>query len=81
MDILLLCKSVFGRSHALYSQLFLCLKGGFIGRMFDAYGPRVIMALGTAIYFLSFVLTSMASGYYEYLLAQGLLSGLGVGML
>lgn len=49
--------------------------------MFDAYGPRVIMALGTAIYFLSFVLTSMASGYYEYLLAQGLLSGLGVGML
>ena len=45
------------------------------------YGPRVIMALGTAIYFVSIVLTSMAGGYYDYLLAQGIMSGLGVGML
>ncbi len=57
------------------------LQGGFIGRMFDVYGPRIIMALGTAIYVLSIVLTSFARNYYDYLLAQGILSGLGVGML
>lgn len=39
------------------------------------------MTLGTVIYFSSIMLTSMAGGYYEYLFAQGLLSGLGVGML
>ncbi|KAI1790846.1 MFS general substrate transporter [Ganoderma leucocontextum] len=55
--------------------------GGFIGRVFDVYGPRIIMALGTAIYVLSIVLTSVARNYYHYLFAQGVLSGLGVGML
>ena len=49
--------------------------------MFDVYGPRVIMALGTAVYVVSILLTSTAVGYYDYLLAQGVLSGLGVGML
>lgn len=57
------------------------LQGGFIGRVFDAHGPRVIMALGTVIYVVSIALTSMARGYHEYVIAQGVLSGLGVGML
>ncbi|KAI0694929.1 MFS general substrate transporter [Cerioporus squamosus] len=55
--------------------------GGFVGRVFDVYGPRVIMALGTVIYVVSIALTSMARGYHEYIIAQGVLSGLGVGML
>ncbi|KAM5538781.1 hypothetical protein V8D89_007503 [Ganoderma adspersum] len=55
--------------------------GGFIGRVFDMYGPRIIMALGTAIYVLSIILTSVARNYCDYLIAQGVLSGLGVGML
>ena len=56
-------------------------QGGFIGRVFDVYGPRIIMALGTAIYVLSIILTSVARNYCDYLIAQGVLSGLGVGML
>ncbi|KAI0641057.1 MFS general substrate transporter [Trametes meyenii] len=55
--------------------------GGFIGRMFDVYGPRTIMTLGTAVYVASILLTSVARTYHEYVLAQGVLSGLGVGML
>ncbi|KAH9887037.1 MFS general substrate transporter [Cubamyces lactineus] len=55
--------------------------GGFIGRVFDMYGPRIIMALGTALYVASIMLTSVAVTYYDYILAQGILSGLGVGML
>ena len=49
--------------------------------MFDMYGPRIIMALGTALYVASIMLTSVAVTYYDYILAQGILSGLGVGML
>ncbi|EIW56757.1 MFS general substrate transporter [Trametes versicolor FP-101664 SS1] len=55
--------------------------GGFIGRMFDMYGPRAIMALGTTVYVASILLTSIACSYPQYILAQGVLSGLGVGML
>ncbi|KAI8992841.1 MFS general substrate transporter [Trametes punicea] len=55
--------------------------GGFIGRVFDMYGPRLVMSLGTALYVASILLTSVARTYREYILAQGILSGLGVGML
>ncbi|EMD35187.1 major facilitator superfamily protein [Gelatoporia subvermispora B] len=55
--------------------------GGFIGRIFDRCGPRPIMALGTVVYVTSIMLTSVARNYYEYILFQGILFGLGVGML
>ncbi|OCH92818.1 MFS general substrate transporter [Obba rivulosa] len=55
--------------------------GGFIGRLFDAYGPRVIMIPGTAILVLSIMVTSVSTQYYQYVLGQGVLFGLGVGML
>ncbi|OCH87180.1 MFS general substrate transporter [Obba rivulosa] len=55
--------------------------GGFIGRIFDRCGPRPIMAVGTVIYVTSIMLTSVAHRYYQYILFQGVLFGLGVGML
>lgn len=39
------------------------------------------MALGTTVYVASIMLTSVAHSYSEYILSQGVLSGLGVGML
>ncbi|KAI0738847.1 major facilitator superfamily domain-containing protein [Daedaleopsis nitida] len=55
--------------------------GGFIGRVFDAYGPRVIMIPGTVVLVFSIMMTSLSSQYYQYILAQGVLFGLGVGMI
>ncbi|RPD56735.1 MFS general substrate transporter [Lentinus tigrinus ALCF2SS1-7] len=55
--------------------------GGFIGRWFDAYGPRVIMIPGTLILVFSIMMTSLATQYYQYILAQGIVFGLGVGMI
>ncbi|KAJ7215604.1 MFS general substrate transporter [Mycena pura] len=55
--------------------------GGPIGKLFDAYGPRWIMTIGTIIYVFSIIMTSISTQYYQYLLSQGLLFGLGVGML
>lgn len=49
--------------------------------MFDAYGPRVLMLPGTAILGFSIMVTSICETYYQYLLAQGVLFGLGVGLL
>ncbi|KAJ7085107.1 MFS general substrate transporter [Mycena belliarum] len=55
--------------------------GGFIGRLFDAYGPRWILIAGSIIYVFSIMMTSISTEYYQYLLAHGVLFGLGVGML
>ncbi|KAJ7779428.1 MFS general substrate transporter [Mycena maculata] len=55
--------------------------GGAIGRLFDAYGPRWIMIVGSILYVFSIMMTSISTEYYQYLLAHGVLFGLGVGML
>ncbi|KAJ6622076.1 MFS general substrate transporter [Mycena sp. CBHHK59/15] len=55
--------------------------GGPIGRLFDVYGPRWIMIIGTILYVISILMTSISTQYYQYLLAHGVLFGLGVGML
>ncbi|TBU55768.1 MFS general substrate transporter [Dichomitus squalens] len=56
---------------------FFC--GGFVGRLFDAYGPRPIMIVGTLILVFGTMMTSISSQYYEYILAQGIVVGLGIG--
>ena len=78
VDLLFLCEDIIAHSRrATYTEV----KGGFIGRWFDAYGPRVIMIPGTLILVFSIMMTSLATQYYQYILAQGILFGLGVGMM
>lgn len=55
--------------------------GGPVGRTFDAWGPSPLLILGTVISVLSLVFTSVATQYYQYLLAQGILFGLSVALL
>ncbi|KAF8875300.1 MFS general substrate transporter [Infundibulicybe gibba] len=55
--------------------------GGPIGRAFDLFGPCVLMISGTFLLVLSIMLTSISTQYYQYILAQGVLFGLGVGLL
>ncbi|CAA7266083.1 unnamed protein product [Cyclocybe aegerita] len=55
--------------------------GACIGRMFDAYGPTGLMTVGTLCYLASIMFTSVCKEYYQYILAQGVLFGLGVGLL
>jgi hypothetical protein len=57
------------------------IQGGFVGRFFDAYGPRVLMIPGTIVIVVSIMITSICDEYFEYVLSQGILFGLGVGML
>lgn len=56
-------------------------KGAAVGWCFDHYGPRPLLVTGAAIYASSIMMISFCKSYYQYLLAQGVLSGLGVGLM
>ncbi|KAL6302045.1 MFS general substrate transporter [Sparassis latifolia] len=55
--------------------------GGIIGRLFDAYGPTILLALGTVVYTFSIMMTSLASRYYQFILVQGITFGIGSGLI
>ncbi|KAM6493808.1 Major facilitator superfamily domain containing protein [Amanita muscaria] len=60
---------------------FFFFLGGFIGRLFDAYGPFFLMISGTALYLLSTICTSFSTRYYQFILSQGMLFGISIGLL
>ncbi|KAI0655464.1 MFS general substrate transporter [Cubamyces menziesii] len=63
-------------------QLWLLyFSGGVLGRIFDAHGPRVILVPGSLLLAVSTMLTSVCKRYYQFLLVQGLMTGLSYGML
>ncbi|KAI0629928.1 MFS general substrate transporter [Trametes polyzona] len=53
--------------------------GGFIGRIFDAHGPRFILLFGTIILVAGTMITSISTQYYQFILAQGVLVSVGIG--
>ncbi|TFB06128.1 putative transporter MCH4 [Trichoderma ghanense] len=63
-------------------QLFILFLGGaVVGPIFDRCGSRALMFSGTAVCLLSFICSSFATQYYQYLLAQGILLGIGSALL
>lgn len=62
-------------------QIFFLFGGAlFGGPLFDKYGERILWA-ASPIYLLSVFLTSVCKEYYQFMLAQGVLGGLGMGTL
>ncbi|KAM0248645.1 hypothetical protein ACHAQJ_009387 [Trichoderma viride] len=63
-------------------QLFILFLGGaVVGPIYDKYGSRALMFSGTAVCLLSFICSSFATHYYQYLLAQGILLGIATGAI
>jgi MFS family permease len=52
-----------------------------VGRAFDAYGPRPLLIAGTVILNLSVFMTSLCKEYWQFILAQGILQGVGIGLV
>lgn len=59
----------------------LFLSGSFIGPAFDKWGARKLMLSGTFLCLAAFIACSFATEFYQLLLAQGLLFGLGCALL
>ncbi|KAI1170701.1 major facilitator superfamily domain-containing protein [Nemania sp. FL0916] len=48
-----------------------------MGRLFDNYGPRWILVVGTIVYSFGLMVTSLSSEYYQFILSQGIVLALG----
>lgn len=55
----------------------LLLQGPFVGVIFDRYGPRHLLLVGSLLHVLGIMMTSLGSEYYQILLAQGVCSSIG----
>ncbi|KAI0506399.1 monocarboxylate permease-like protein [Xylaria bambusicola] len=59
-------------------QAFLVTGSNLImGRLFDSYGTRWLLPIGTVIYSLGLMLLSLSTKYYQIVLTQGIVSGIG----
>jgi MFS family permease len=45
--------------------------GLIFGRVFDVYGPRWMLLIGTVVYIFGLMMTSLCSEYWQFFLAQG----------
>lgn len=50
--------------------------GLLFGRVFDVYGPRWLLAIGSVVYIFGLMMTSLATQYYQFFLAQSLCAGI-----
>jgi MFS family permease len=59
-------------------ETFMMFLGGPVfGKVFDNYGPRWLLLLGSVMHVFGLMMTSLSGKYYQFLLAQGVCSALG----
>lgn len=59
-------------------QLFFMLAAGpLVGKIFDDYGPRHLLLVGTFFHVFGLMMTSLSKKYYQFLLSQALCSAIG----
>ena len=67
---------------ALTVVVFFMLFGGtFVGRIFDDYGPRYLLLIGTFLHVFGLMMTSISTKYYQLLLSQAICSPIGASMV
>jgi hypothetical protein len=60
-------------------QLFCMFSGGTVaGRIFDSYGPKWLLRVGSTMHFLAFILLPECKVYWQFFLCQGVLFGIGI---
>ena len=60
---------------------FMFLGGSWVGRLYDNYGPRYILLIGSFMHVFGLMMASISTKYYQFLLAQGVCSAIGASMV
>ncbi|CAH0019190.1 unnamed protein product [Clonostachys rhizophaga] len=56
---------------------FMIFPGAVFGRLLDTYGPAWLLRIGAVTYVFGLMMTSLANDYYQFFLAQAIVSSLG----
>jgi MFS family permease len=51
------------------------------GRMFDNYGPRIPIVIGTVMHVFGLMMASLSTRYYQFVLSQSVCSGIGASLI
>ncbi|KAK2011955.1 major facilitator superfamily transporter [Colletotrichum eremochloae] len=51
--------------------------GVVFGRLYDSYGPKYLLYGGTVVYVFGLMMTSLSTKYYQFILAQSIVSSVG----
>jgi MFS family permease len=63
-------------------QIFFLNGGGPIfGLIYDRYGPRYLLIVGTLLHVFGIMMASLGTEYYQILLSQGVCSAIGASMV
>jgi MFS family permease len=68
-------------AHACGNAKLIALQGLFVGIIYDRYGTRWLLLVGSFMHVFGIMMSSVSTKYYEILLAQGFCSGIGCAML
>ncbi|KAL7619469.1 hypothetical protein AAE478_010008 [Parahypoxylon ruwenzoriense] len=49
-----------------------------MGRLFDSFGPRYMLIVGTLVYCFGLMMLSLSTQYYQIILSQGIVSAIGM---
>ncbi|KAK7705989.1 hypothetical protein SLS57_009906 [Botryosphaeria dothidea] len=59
-------------------EAFMMFFGGpIIGKLYDNYGPRYILLVGSFLHVFGLMMASLSSEYYQFILSQGIVSAMG----
>ncbi|MCJ1319749.1 hypothetical protein MMC15_005085 [Xylographa vitiligo] len=63
-------------------ETFMMFLGGpIMGKLYDNYGPRYLLLVGTFLHVFGLMMTSISTEYYQFILAQGICSPIGASMV
>ncbi|KAK3370617.1 putative monocarboxylate transporter [Podospora didyma] len=60
---------------------FMYAMGPIPGYVFDHYGPRHLLAIGSLLHVFGLMMASLSTEYYQILLSQGVVSAIGVSLI
>lgn len=60
---------------------FMLFMSPWVGLIFDNFGPRILLAVGTFFHVFGLMMTSLSNEYYQFFLAQSICSAIGASML
>ncbi|KAH7090817.1 major facilitator superfamily transporter [Paraphoma chrysanthemicola] len=60
---------------------FMFAMGPIVGRLYDRYGPRYLIVVGSFLHVFGLMMVSISTEYYQIMLSQGVCSAIGVSLI